>query len=304
MGCRKSAGVCVVLFILTLVIPPAVRGQTDQEVAPQQASFYPHSLAGIEQQFADILQIVRTGDEAAIHKALYTLSIPDASSWSAANFAAPDAAPELLAYQEALHKFQSHVWWVTGNFGKNPGFALKVESSEIPGQLSDVGFEGLVARPVNPVTVENFRFSPTPMDPKLGPPSWVSSFIHFDGRFRMIGGTYPFWAEGLNASRGPMSLPARIINGRLIQGEAFRNDSKRQGIDGIVHVKVEIKNKGKLKKMKIISGDPQFVKDAKQYLSEAEFSKLPKDPRLHKAKMIWDMEVVFFSPATSPPSNQ
>jgi len=141
------------------------------------------------------------------------------------------------------------------------------------------------------------------MDPKLGPPSWVSSFIYLDGRFRMIGGTYPFWAEGLNASRGPMSLPARIINGRLIQGEAFRNDSKRQGIDGVVHVKVEIKNKGKLKKMKIISGDPQFVEDAKQYLSEAEFSKLPKDPRLHKAKMIWDMEVVFFSPTTSPPAN-
>jgi len=105
MGCRKSAGVCAVLFSLTLVIPPAARSQTDQEAAPQQAPSYPHSLAGIEQQFADVLQIVRTGDEAAIHKALDTLSIPDANSWIAATFASPDAAPELLAYQEAFISF-------------------------------------------------------------------------------------------------------------------------------------------------------------------------------------------------------
>ena len=82
----------------------------------------------------------------------------------------------------------------------------------------------------------------------------------------MIGGTYPFWAEGLNATRGPMSVPPQMIHGRTVQAAAFRNDAKRTGIDGIVHIKVEVGHDGKVKKMKLLSGDSEFVEDAKKYL--------------------------------------
>lgn len=274
-----------------------------QSSATQAAQTYPHSRDGIERQFADILQVVRTGDRAAILSALDTLSVPDANGWIAANFAAADVGKEQIAYQDALKKFQSHVWWVTGNLGKNPAFALKVEESQVARQLSNTGFEGLIPRPNEPVQIENFRFTSTVTDPHLGQQSWVSSFIYFDGRFRMMGGTYPFWAEGLNATRGPMSLPAKVINGRMVQAEAFRNDSKGQGIDAIVHVKVEVGHDGKLKKMQVLSGDPNFVPDAKRYLDEGEYPRLPDDPRLANSRMVWDMEVVFFTPQTSSTAN-
>jgi hypothetical protein len=299
MKSARVSGLGALLLGLVLSSPEIAQAQTPATTKATQT--YPHSCEGIERQFADILQVVRTGDEAAIHKVLDTLSIPDANAWIAANFDAFDVAKEQAAYQEALQKFQSHVWWVTGNFGKNPDFVLKAADSEVAQPLSDDGFESLIPRPNQEVKIENFRFSSPVKDPKFGEANWVSSFIYLDGRFRMIGGTYPFWAEGLNATRGPMSLPAEVINGRTVQAEAFRTDSKRPGIDGIVWIKIEVGHDGKLKKMQVLSGDQDFVPDALRYLNDADYPKLPNDPRLANTQMVWDMEVVFFTPKIPQP---
>lgn len=295
MGAKRAGlfvGLCAVMFV------PVPKAQTQDNGAAQATKTYADSRSGIEEQFADVVRVVRTNDKDSIQKALDTLSIPDANGWIAANFAAEHVAQEQKAYQEGLKKFESYVWWVTGNLGKYPEFALKVEGSQKARPLSDVGFEGLVPRPKNAVTIENYRFTSTVNDPKLGAPSWVSSFIYLDGRFRMVGGTYPFWAEGLNATRGPMSLPPETIRGRTVQAAAFRKDAKGPGIDAIVHIKVEVGHDGKVKKMKVLSGDAEFVPDAKQYLQDGEFPKLPDDPRLANMQAVWDMEVVFFSPKT------
>ncbi|HWY08152.1 MAG TPA: hypothetical protein VNY24_14930 [Candidatus Acidoferrales bacterium] len=286
--------------LIFFIGPPALRAQRTSGISGKT---YAHSRSGIEEQFADILAIVRTNDEPAIHKALDELSIPDANSWIAAHFAKDHVAEEQEVYKKALPGFQSHVWWVTGNFGNKPGFALKVEESQIARPLSDIGFEGLVPRPKDVVEVENYRFVSTVADPKLGQPSWVNSFIYLDGKFRMLGGTFPFWAEGLNATGGPMSLPPEVIHGRIVQAAAFRNDTKGPGIDAIVHIQIEVGHDGKVKKMKVLSGDGEFVSDAKQYLDQGEYPKLPNDPRLANLKAIWDMEVVFFSPKTPSPAN-
>jgi hypothetical protein len=280
--------------------PLALAAQTTPGISGKT---YAHSRSGIEEQFADILAIVRTNDEPAIHKALDELSIPDVNVWIAAHFAKEHVAQEQEVYKNALPGFQSHVWWVTGNFGNKPGFALKVEESQIARPLSDIGFEGLVPRPKDVVEVENYRFVSTVADPKLGQPSWVNSFIYLDGKFRMLGGTFPFWAEGLNATRGPMSLPPEVVRGRTVQAAAFRNDTKGPGIDAIVHIQIEVGHDGKVKKMKVLSGDGEFVSNAKQYLAQGEYPKLPNDPRLANLKAIWDMEVVFFSPKTPSPAN-
>jgi hypothetical protein len=282
-------------LVLLMSLAIVSLAQIAEGVGSEAEKTYAHSRTGLEEQFADVLAVVRTDDEDAIRKALDTLGLPDAKGWIMAHFAATDVPQEEAAYAEGLKKFQSHVWWVTGTLGKNPDFALKVQDSAAARPLSDVGFESLVPRPTDEVKIETFRFSSNVSDPKLGSQSWVSSFIYLDGRFRMIGGTYPFWAEGLNATRGPMSLPPALIRGRTVQAAAFRNDVKGPGIDGIVHIKVDVGHDGRVKKMKILSGDLEFIEDAKQYLQHGEFPKLPDDPRLANAKLEWDMEVVFFT---------
>lgn len=301
MTSAKRAGLRVMFCVAMLAV--GSNAQTPANTGTQATKTYADSRSGIEEQFADILQVVRTNDEPSIHKALDTLSIPDANGWVAAHFPAASIAQEQQDYQQALGKFQSHVWWVTGNFAKYSEFALKVEDSQNAKPLSEIGFEGLTPRPKDALKVETYRFISTVNDAKLGNPSWVSSFIYLDGRFRMIGGTYPFWAEELNATRGPMSLPPEVIGGRTVQAAAFRNDTKGPGIDGIVHIKIEVGHDGKVKKMKVLSGDAEFTPDAQRYLNEAEFPKLPDDPRLANMKAVWDMEVVFFTPKNSSTVN-
>jgi hypothetical protein len=277
--------------------------QTPDNRSATPAKTYANSRTGIEQQFADILSVVRTNDQPAIQQALDTLGILDANAWIAAHFAPAAAAQEQQAYQQGLKAFQSHVWWVTGNFGVHPDFSLNVEESQKAPPLSTVGFEGLVPRPKDSIEIQNYRFTSNVTDPKLGKPSWVNSFTYLDGRFRMLGGTFPFWAEGLNATRGPMSLPPEVIRGRTIQAAAFRSDKVQPGIDAIAHIEIEVKRDGNVKKMKVLSGDEPFIADAKQYLQEADFGAMPDDPRLQDAKRVWDMEVVFFTPATTSPAN-
>src|SRR5450755_2893590 len=139
----------------------------------------------------------------------------------------------------------------------------------------------------------------TVTDAKLGnlagsAPSSISM-----GRFRMTGDTYPFWAETLNASRGPMSVPAAVFSGHTIQAAAFRNDPAGPAIEVTVHIEIEVGQDGRVKNMKVLSGNAQFVPDAKRYLQEAEFAKMPDDLRFAKAKGY--MEVVFFAPKLPMP---
>jgi hypothetical protein len=43
---------------------------------------------------------------------------------------------------------------------------------------------------------------------------------------------------------------------------------------------VDVGHDGKVKKMKVLTGDAEFFADAEQYLRDSEFPKLPDDPRL------------------------
>jgi hypothetical protein len=290
-----------VIAALICLVPLAgmTESRTNSKAAIQDAKTYANSREGVQEQFAELIRVARTNDESAINKELDSLSIPDPNGWVASHFAAEHVVQEQEAYQQAFKKFRAYIWSVVGSLGKNPEFALKVEESQIAPPLSDVGFEGLVPRPRDAVKVENYRFISNVSVPQSGKPEWVSSFIYLDGRFRMIGGTFPFWAESLNATRGPMSLPPEVIHGRTVQAQAFRKDVKGPGIDAIVHIQIEVGHDGKVKSMKVLSGDKEFIPDAKQYLKDGEYPKLPNDPRLANMRAIWDMEVVFFTPKPS-----
>jgi hypothetical protein len=172
---------------------------------------------------------------------------------------------------------------------------IKVEPSEMPAPPSDSGFESLLPRPLHPVTLQNFRLTPTASSGSL-PPSWVSSFAYVDGHFRVIGGTYPFWAEKLTPLRGPMSLPPARVRGLTVQGMAYQHDQKGGGIVGIVRLEIKVERDGHVSKVKVLSGDQEFVEDAKSYIKATRFPALPDIPQLANAERKWEFEVAFFSP--------
>jgi len=291
--CRIRFPSLIVICVLGLSIVPA------HAQIPVAGKTYPDSAAGLQSQFADVILFARTDDGAPLYQAASdSLGIPDAGAWFTAHFD-PHFVPQLQQdYSKTLAGYQSHISWVMGNFAKFDDFALRVEPSDPPPPLRDSGFESLLPRPRDAIKIENYRFTSISDNPQHGPPSAANSFIYIDGRFRFVGGTYPFWAEKLTPLRGPMSLPPAVIDGMTVQGIAYRKDQKGPGIDAVVQLKIEVDRNGHVDHISVRSGDKPFVEKAKKYLKTADFGAMPNIPQLANAKREWDFEVAFFTPAS------
>jgi hypothetical protein len=215
---------------------------------------------------------------------LDTFSIPTLGDWLAAYFPPSSVDRLLMNYEKAFAEYRSHVYWAMGNFARKSDLGIRVESSELPTPLADVGFEALVRRPIAAIKIENFRFSPT----KDAPPSWVSSFAYVDGRFRFVGGTYPFWDETLPALRGPMAIPAETSGDLTIQAVPFTVDPKTPGVVAIVVLTVRIGADGRAYGFTLDSGDHEYVKQAEDYVRDWEFFHMATE---------YPLSVVFFKTA-------
>jgi hypothetical protein len=287
---------CILLLLLSSLTFATVAARAQNAVVPIADRSYPDSVEGLRAQVGDIIFVARSNDQAATRTALDVLGIPSPDKWFAAHFDPRFAAQLPPDYTKALSAYQSHISWVAANFSKFNDFGLKVQTLENPEPLANSGFESLLPKPIDSVKIENYRFTSTSSHSKHGPPSWVSSFLYIDGHFRFVGGTYPFWTEGLTALRGPMSVPPAVVHGRTVQGIAFRKDQKGAGIDAIVQLKVRIGRSGKVDQIKVLSGDEPFIQDAKDYVKRAEFGAMPDIPQLANATREWEIEVAFFTP--------
>lgn len=268
-----------------------------QNTLPAAASAdYPNSAAGLQLQLADMLEKLNSNDQVSFRAGLDSLSIPNPKTWFSAHFAPQFLQQVSEDYDKALTGYQSHIYWVMGNFGKLDNFALIVEPSDLLEALLDSGFESLLPRPIgDSLKIENYRIKSAISVPQKGMLSWVSSFIYIDGRFRYVGGTYPSWQEKLTALRGPMSMRPAVIRGTTVQGVAFQKDQPDSRIAAIVQLKIEIDRDGHVTHIKVASGKEPFTQDAKDYVKATDFGKLPNIPQFPNAKRVWDLEVAFFN---------
>jgi hypothetical protein len=257
---------------MLVLLPLFSASVSAQDSAPVEAGTaaqanYPDAVAGMQSQMDELIRVIRSSDEKTFLAALDMLAIPKPHDWFAAHF--PDYGVDELQrdYELAFAGYRSHVWWVMGNFAKDPSFGVRAEVSELPNSLAETGFEALLPKPDREVTVENYRISP--LSPQ--PPSWVSSFIYIDGRFRFVGGTYPFWNERLTPLRGPMAIPAKTLGDLAVQGVPFEVDSKTPGVVAIVVLDVKIGSDGRAHGFKVQSGGPPYVKQAEEYVSDWQF---------------------------------
>ncbi len=253
----------------------------------------PNSIAGLQTQINELIRIGKLHDQSTWQIALETFALPDPGTWFEANFAPQHVAQLSQDYPKVRDSHLGHISWVLGHDADAPGFTIKVEVSEMPAPPADAGFESVLPRPLHSLRLQNFRLTPGANSGSM-PPSWVSSFAYVDGHFRVIGGTYPFWAEKLTPIRGPMSLPAATLHGMTVQGMAFQHDQKGRGIVGVVQLEIKVERDGHVSEVKLLSGDQEFVEDAKSYIKTAHFPTLPDIPQLANAERKWEFEVAFF----------
>jgi hypothetical protein len=81
-----------------------------------------------------------------------------------------------------------------------------------------------------------------------------------------------------------------------VQGMAFQHDQKGGAIIGIVQLEIIVERDGHVSKVKVLSGDQEFVEDAKTYVKAAQFPEMPDIHQLANAERKWDFEVAFFRP--------
>jgi TonB family protein len=222
----------------------------------------PNSVEGFQAQVDELIRVGKTHDQATWNVALNTLALPNTGAWIEANFA-PLAVGQLTDdYPKMRDGHLGHISWVLGHNVDVPGFAIKVEPSEMPAPPSSEGAESSLPIPAHPVAVQNFRLT-TVADSGSEPTSWVSSYIFLDGHFRVVGGTYPFWVEELQRIRRPLPVHfgGAIHSARLIHQMApkYPKEARKQHVEGVVRLHAIIGKDGSPRNIELISGDSLLV---------------------------------------------
>jgi hypothetical protein len=283
-------------FCLAVLLLLASSAQTQESPAAPKSylpSDVPNTVAGLQSQLDELVRVAKAHDQLSWPTALNMFALPSANAWFQANFSSEHVAQLSQDYPKVRDGHLGHISWVIGHHQDAPGFAIQVATSEMPAPPSDSGFESLLPRPLHPIALQDFRLTPAANSGSM-PPSWVGSFVYLDGHFRVVGGTYPFWSEGLTPYRGPMSLPSASLRGMTVQGIAYRKDQKGGPIVAIVQLQIKVERDGHISNIKVLSGDQEFVEDAKSYIKSAQFPEMPDIPQFANAERKWDFEVAFF----------
>jgi hypothetical protein len=133
---RKTSLVCAVALLILCSGRLAGQGPGGAGKENPDQDLYPDSVAGLHSQMDELIHLVNLQDQQAFLTALDTLAIPKLHDWLEVHF--PIYAVDGLQkdYEDAFAGYRSHVWWVMGNFAKDPAFGLKVEASEKTSDLA------------------------------------------------------------------------------------------------------------------------------------------------------------------------
>ncbi len=245
---------CFLSPLLFLPVPTSAQ-EVNATAAPAQEQKL-DSVKMLQAQIDELTRMAQSGDQAAFHAALDSFEIPHAEDWITAHFAAENVAQLKQEYAGQLSGFQSHISWVLGNWENYSGFAIKVESSALSQPPAATGEETVLPKPAAPVSVENFRFQA--VSSSGGPPSWVNSFALLDGKFRLVGGTCPFWNERLQGLRAKVLTVTRP---KLIYSvpPIYPQDAKWMHAEGTIELRVIINADGEPRNIEVISGSPMLV---------------------------------------------
>lgn len=248
------------LILLTLSLQELVLAQTAANPG------YADSADGFRQQLNDLIAAKKSGDASALRSQLDALAILNANDWIAAHFSPADAAKLQPQYPFFLAGFQKFLTGVIEDAAHLPGWDMTVTTSELPKPPATTGPESELPVPTSPVDVKNFRYGPAHPEDNLVR-SWVNSFVYVEGRFRYVGGTYPFWSEGLQQIRrpqaGPLTAPMNVHSARILHkvSPKYPKEARKKHVEGVVRMHAIIGKDGAIRELTVISGD-QLLTDA------------------------------------------
>ena len=221
--------------------------ETNNTYIPAQV---PDTAAGLQSQVDELVLIAKTEDQGNWRTALGTFSLPKPGAWFETNFDTKYVAQLTDDYLEVRDGHLSRMSGVIEHHQQARNFRIQVAPWETPAHAQP---EGWLPTPIHPVDVQNFLLTPI-ADSGSMPPPWVSSFVYADGHFRVVGGTYPFWAEGLQQIRLPQGSLQAGRNLYKVPPE-YPKKARKAHVEGVVRLHAIIGKDGAIRDLSVVSGD-------------------------------------------------
>lgn len=257
---RRIAG----MFFSLATIPFALISATTQETrvvsSPSIPPEVPDSLAGLQTQVDELVRAAKTRDQGNWQIALETFSLPNPGFWFQTNFAPEHLAQLTRDYTKAREGHFALMSSVIAHHQDALNFRIQVTPSQMPAPPSSKGPESQLPLPSHPLHVQNFLLTAV-ADSGLMPPSWVFSFVYADGHFRVVGDTYPFWAEDVHAAR----LLHKV-------SPDYPKKARKEHVEGLVRLHAIIGKDGSIRELEIISGHPLLADAALKAVRQWRYS--------------------------------
>lgn len=233
----------------TLFLPGRLYAQSAQTPS------YADSADGFRQQLEDLVAAKKSGDEAAFRSKIDAFAIPNLDGWIAAHFSPTDVPKLQTDFQLSSAGFQESLTVLVKAAVQSPGREMMIKSSEPSVPPSAALAEESLSSPIQPIAIECFHYGLPPTGNE-GSLTRLSSFVYLDGKFRYVGGIFPFWWHRLEL--GPVG-GARLIH--HVNPE-YPKTARKQHIEGVVMIYAIIGEDGAPHDVTVITGDPSLSEAA------------------------------------------
>jgi TonB family protein len=230
---------------------------------------YPDSLLGFKAQLNGLISARNAQDATAVQTLLGEFAIPNSNEWIAAHFS-PDRLTKLQSdYSQSLASIEKGLSSSLDYAAGSPGTIFIVKPEDPPRPPSSSGQEAELPLPNQPVSVEIFGYGLADSAGNITRPR-VGSFVYIEGRFRFLGGRYPFWLKDLQELRLHGDVrPAQLIS-RV--NPKYPKGARKKHVEGVVLLHAIIGKDGAPHSVKVISGDPLLTESAIEAVLQWRYS--------------------------------
>src|SRR5579862_3248659 len=238
----------IIAFCIAGAVAPGLQGQAENT--------YPHSEGGFAAQVKATRDAYCSGDASKGQQLLQQFELPDAKAWFAKNVDPKFALAE--RYEELVGK---HNRWMAEEISwscKANGSMVLIDYRTVENpERTHEDQKPTDVQPLAELALDHFGFETGPEGHQSA--RWVETFVYVDGAFRFVGiGEHPFWSWEENPAERMPKVKVTIEPARLIKHvqATYPKEARKAHIQGAVVIKAIVDKEGKLKNLRVISGDP------------------------------------------------
>jgi TonB family protein len=235
-----------------------------------QVPVYPNTIAGLQQQIADIVDAQRQNNGPRVEMLVDNLLVPKDEQWASANLSEHARSEFIAKYRAASKVFEARILAETRRVSGSPNGVVAVANYPIPTRIPEDTRRLLTAPPALQCRIE---FSGGGLESKF----LVDTFLYYKDAFRFVGhGIFAFWIPippGFSADGNQATHPKVIYD----PDPVYPEDARKNRIQGTVVVSITVGADGLPHNLVAKKGDPALRAAALEAVSHWKFAPATAD---------------------------